>query len=47
MLYFLADRGNPPAMFGRPHEKQVPVVGITASALIMLIGVAMNYMAPG
>ncbi len=46
MLYSLARAGYAPQAFGKVSNWNVPAAGITASATIMLIGVALNYMVP-
>ncbi len=46
MLYTLAQVRQAPQMFARVSAQQVPATGITASALLMLIGVALNYVVP-
>jgi amino acid transporter, AAT family len=46
MLYSLARVGHAPQVFGKVSSQNVPIVGITVSAMIMLIGVALNYIVP-
>ena len=46
MLYSLARVGQAPRAFGRVSIRKVPAAGITASATLMLIGVALNYIIP-
>ena len=46
MLYSLARAGYAPRAFGKVSNQNVPAAGITASATIMLIGVALNYIVP-
>jgi amino acid transporter, AAT family len=46
MLYSLAQRGHAPRAFGRLSAHQVPANGITLSAIMMLIGVGLNYVVP-
>jgi AAT family amino acid transporter len=46
MLYALALRGHAPGAFGTLSKRHVPVVGIHASAAVMLIGVFLNYIVP-
>lgn len=46
MLYSLAHAGYAPRAFGKLSRQNVPAAGITASATIMLIGVALNYVVP-
>jgi AAT family amino acid transporter len=46
MLYSLARVGHAPRVFGKVSGQNVPIVGITVSAMIMLIGVALNYIVP-
>jgi len=46
MLYSLAGVGQAPRAFGKVSSRNVPAAGITASATIMLIGVALNYVVP-
>ncbi|CAH2598994.1 Uncharacterized amino acid permease YtnA [Rhodovastum atsumiense] len=47
MLYTLAQFGQAPAAFGQVNRRHVPATAITASAAVMLVGVALNYLAPG
>ena len=47
MLWSLAARGQAPAAFGRLSAQQVPASGIHLSAAVMLVAVALNYLAPG
>ncbi len=46
MLWSLAARGQAPRAFARLSPQQVPTAGIHASAALMLIGVALNYLVP-
>jgi len=46
MLYSLARVGQAPRVFGKVSRRRVPAAGVTASAAIMLIGVALNYIVP-
>ena len=46
MLHSLARVGQAPQAFGKVSRRSVPAAGITASATIMLIGVALNYFVP-
>jgi amino acid transporter, AAT family len=46
MLYSLTQVGQAPRAFGKVSSRNVPAAGITASATIMLIGVALNYIVP-
>jgi len=46
MLYSLARAGYAPRAFSKVSNRNVPAAGITASATIMLIGVALNYIVP-
>jgi AAT family amino acid transporter/D-serine/D-alanine/glycine transporter len=46
MLWSLAERGQGPRVFARLNARQVPAAGIHASALVMLLGVALNYLVP-
>ena len=46
MLYSLAGVRQAPKAFGRVSSRKVPAAGITASAIVMLIGVALNYIVP-
>ena len=46
MLYALALEGQAPAVFGKLSKRHVPVAGVHASAAVMLIGVALNYVVP-
>jgi len=46
MLHSLARVGQAPRAFGKVNKQSVPAAGITASAMIMLIGVALNYLVP-
>ncbi|PXA99599.1 proline-specific permease ProY [Nostoc sp. 3335mG] len=47
MLHALAQYGQAPKMFGRVSKRHVPANAISASAAVMLIGVALNYFMPG
>lgn len=46
MLYALAQYWQAPAVFGRVNARHVPAAGIVLSALFLLGGVALNYLAP-
>jgi AAT family amino acid transporter len=46
MLWSLAQRGQCPRPFARLNAQQVPAAGIHASAAVMLIAVALNYLVP-
>jgi len=46
MLYSLALEGQAPAVFGKLSKRHVPSAGVHASAAVMLIGVALNYVVP-
>ena len=46
MLYTLAKVGQAPRVFGKVSSQRVPAAAITASAALMLIGVALNYIVP-
>jgi len=46
MLYGLARLGHAPQVFGKVSSWNVPVAGITASAAMMMIGLALNYVIP-
>jgi AAT family amino acid transporter len=46
MLYSLAKVRHAPRTFGNVSRRNVPAAGIAASAAIMLIGVALNYIVP-
>jgi AAT family amino acid transporter/D-serine/D-alanine/glycine transporter len=46
MLWALAQRGQAPRAFARLSAQRVPAAGIHASALVMLAGVALNYVVP-
>jgi AAT family amino acid transporter/D-serine/D-alanine/glycine transporter len=46
MLYTLAQVGQAPRAFAKVSGQHVPAAGITASAALMLIGVALNYIVP-
>jgi AAT family amino acid transporter/D-serine/D-alanine/glycine transporter len=46
MLFTLARSGQAPRAFGRISRSHVPVAGITASAIVMLLGVGLNYVVP-
>ena len=46
MLFSLARIGQAPRAFGKLSSQQVPAAGITASAMLMLIGVGLNYVVP-
>jgi AAT family amino acid transporter/D-serine/D-alanine/glycine transporter len=45
-LFFLAQRGQAPGALARLSSKHVPVHGVTLSAGVMLIGVALNAIVP-
>jgi amino acid transporter, AAT family len=46
MIYSLARAGHAPQIFGKVSGQNVPIAGVTVSAMIMLIGVALNYIVP-
>jgi AAT family amino acid transporter/D-serine/D-alanine/glycine transporter len=46
MLFSLARSGQAPRAFGRLSRGNVPAAGVTASAALMLVGVALNYLIP-
>ena len=46
MLWALAQRGHGPRPFARLSPRHVPAAGIHASAAVMLVGVALNYVVP-
>jgi amino acid transporter, AAT family len=46
MLYSLAQRGQAPRALARLSAQHVPASGISASAAVMLAGVALNYVVP-
>ena len=46
MLWTLGQRGQAPRAFAALNVAQVPAAGIHASAAVMLIGVALNYLVP-
>ncbi|WP_091686213.1 amino acid permease [Methylocapsa palsarum] len=46
MLFSLARSGQAPKAFGAVSRGNVPAAGVTASAALMLIGVALNYTIP-
>jgi AAT family amino acid transporter/D-serine/D-alanine/glycine transporter len=46
MLYTLASRGQAPGGLAKLSGRHVPAAGIHASAAVMLIGVALNYVVP-
>jgi amino acid transporter, AAT family len=46
MLYSLAQQGQAPKVFGNLSQHHVPKAGINASAVVMLIGVILNYWVP-
>ena len=46
MLWSLAQRGQGPRAFARLNARQVPAAGIHASAAVMLLAVALNYLVP-
>ncbi|WP_425059551.1 putative transport protein YifK [Sporomusa carbonis] len=47
MLYNLSLQGRAPKYFGRLNSRKVPINGILVSAFFLLIGVVLNYLAPG
>jgi AAT family amino acid transporter/D-serine/D-alanine/glycine transporter len=47
MLHMLAQYGQAPRVFGEVSKRHVPANAISASAAVMLIGVALNYFVPG
>jgi amino acid transporter, AAT family len=46
MLWTLAQRGQAPRAFAALNRRQLPAAGVHASAAVMLIGVALNYLVP-
>ncbi|HZC87804.1 MAG TPA: amino acid permease [Steroidobacteraceae bacterium] len=46
MLWTLGQRGQAPRVFAALNSQQVPAAGIHASAAVMMIGVALNYLVP-
>jgi AAT family amino acid transporter/D-serine/D-alanine/glycine transporter len=46
MLYTLGQSGQAPAGLGKLNSRHVPAAGIHLSALVMVIGVALNYLVP-
>jgi AAT family amino acid transporter/D-serine/D-alanine/glycine transporter len=46
MLYTLGQSGQAPAALGKLNSRHVPAAGIHLSALVMVIGVALNYLVP-
>ena len=46
MLYTLAQFGQAPRIFGKVSAGHVPAAAVTVSAVLMLIGVALNYVVP-
>src|SRR5215470_16535633 len=46
MLWTLGQRGQAPRAFAALNSQQVPAAGIHASAAVMMIGVALNYLVP-
>jgi len=46
MLWSLAQRGQSPRAFAALSRQHVPAAGIHASALVMLLGVVLNYTVP-
>jgi amino acid transporter, AAT family len=46
MLFSLGERGHAPRMFQVLNRRRLPAAGIHASAAIMLLGVALNYLVP-
>lgn len=46
MLYTLAQFGQAPSFLGKVSNNHVPAAGITFSAILMLIGVLLNYVVP-
>jgi amino acid transporter, AAT family len=46
MLYSLARRGQAPVTFGKLSTRNVPAAGVRASAAVLLIAVALNFVVP-
>jgi len=46
MLYTLGQNRQAPAVLGKLNSRHVPAAGIHASALVMVLGVALNYLVP-
>ncbi|PKU23612.1 amino acid permease [Telmatospirillum siberiense] len=47
MLYNLALQGKAPAIFGRLNGRKVPANALLVSSVLLLVGVALNYLVPG
>jgi amino acid transporter, AAT family len=47
MLWSLAQRGQGPRVFAALNRERVPAAAIHATAVLLLIGVALNYVVPG
>lgn len=47
MLWSLAQRGQGPRVFASLNRERVPAAAIHATAVLLLIGVALNYVVPG
>jgi AAT family amino acid transporter len=47
MLYNLSLQGRAPKFFGQLSNRKVPMNGIVFSAVLLLIGVVLNYVVPG
>jgi AAT family amino acid transporter/D-serine/D-alanine/glycine transporter len=46
MLYTLGQNRQAPAFLGNLNSRHVPAAGIHVSALVMVLGVALNYLVP-
>ena len=46
MLYTLGQNGHAPAALGKLNSRKVPAAGIHLSALLMVLGVGLNYLVP-
>jgi AAT family amino acid transporter len=46
MLFSLGERGHAPRIFQSLNRRRLPAVGIHVSALVMLLGVGLNYLVP-
>ncbi|MDR3435569.1 amino acid permease [Telmatospirillum sp.] len=46
MLYNLSQQGRAPAAFGKLNKRKLPINALVVSSLMMLVGVALNYLVP-
>lgn len=46
MLYTLSLKGHSPSALGRLSKHRVPIIGVNASVIVMLVGVVLNYFVP-